>query len=484
MGLGFANLGTVFVRELVSYGSQESCRITSEIMGRIQAAAYDQSIKLGEMLGSFPRFEANKEHVIRVNQRQANINPNEKVTAFRNAQLTCIAPTGTIGLVMDCDALGIEPILSIAQHKTLSGGGYLKIVPSVYMDALKKVYLSKKVTNFKDFSINNEEFKATLEGKDYDLTNQSELLSLVDILTGSNESIRKVFYTSFDKCDLTYQDHLNVMAACQPSVSGAISKTINLREEATINDVKEVYKKAYKMGIKAITVYRNNSKLSQAIYNDNDKKDEATKEQVEIISKFYENTNSENETKAERKKLPSRRVGYTQKATIGGHRLYLRTGEYQDGSLGEIFVDMYKEGNMTTSLLNAFAIAISLGLQYGVPLNEYVEAFTNMKFEPNGVVQGHDDLKMCQSILDFIFKDLAINYAGNKSFSHTIKENEENSDVFERTEYLQKHELKSTVGNESYAYSGKPCTNCGSMNMRPNGTCFVCQDCGTTTGCA
>ncbi|NUM42642.1 MAG: hypothetical protein HUU45_13535, partial [Leptospiraceae bacterium] len=343
----------------------------------------------------------------------------------------------------------------------------------------------------------------------------------------------------YGKRYLSYESHIKIMAAAQPFISGAISKTINLPENATIDHVKDAYNLSWKLMIKANALYRDGSKLSQPLnsvleilnFEDSEipkseeKKEEAVKVTEKIIYRYL----------SQRRKLPTRRAGYTQKAMVGGHKVYLRTGEYEDGQLGEIFIDMHKEGAAFRSLMNAFAISISLGLQHGVPLEEFVEAFTFFKFEPNGIVSGNQHIKMGTSVIDYIFRELAITYLGrydlaqvspedlrgdeigrskpqtvgtDSSLQSTVITKEINESTvtptsvktftptpLSVTEVIARAEVltaKVAVSSESSSkeearikgYTGDSCLECGSFQMVRNGSCLKCISCGSTTGCS
>jgi ribonucleoside-diphosphate reductase alpha chain len=306
-----------------------------------------------------------------------------------------------------------------------------------------------------------------------------------------------------------------MMAAVQPYISGAISKTINMPAHATVEEVKEAYLESWHKGLKAIALYRDGSKLSQplntlapgtdkiadAIVALSDGSAGEAEEERAVPGNGHGETDIPKETPAApapteraqvRRLLPNRRNGYTQKAKIGGHSLFLRTGEYMDGSLGEIFLDMHKEGAAFRSLLNSFAIAISLGLQYGVPLEEYIDAFTFTRFEPNGVVTGHDNIKMATSVLDFIFRELALAYGGRTDL---VQVKPVKPDDLLSTATQDRPERTSPAKTEAAApssaqlarlkgYEGDPCPNCGHFTMVRNGTCLKCETCGATTGCS
>jgi ribonucleoside-diphosphate reductase alpha chain len=411
-----------------------------------------------------------------------------KAHGFRNAQVSAIAPPGTIGLLMDCDTTGVEPDFALVKFKKLAGGGYFKIINQSVPPALAALdYTPEQIeeitayaTGRKTFSgapgINTESLKAKafspeaisaaedavktslsldgvfnpwILGRDFvektlrvpestwslpgfsllkhlgfsaaDI-NDAELYACGTMGLEGAPGLKKEHYPVFDtatpsgkngsRC-ISWTAHIGMMAAVQPFISGAISKTINMPNAANYEDVKGAYLLAWKNGLKAVALYRDGSKLSQPLSSFapgvDPLADTILKVEKSLDSPALQDRRKVN-VRGIRKPLPNRRKGYTQKAKIGGHSIFIRTGEYEDGSLGEIFFDMYKEGAAFRSLLNSFAIAVSLGLQYGVPLEEYVDAFTFSRFEPNGIVQGHDYVKMATSVIDYIFRDLAISY--------------------------------------------------------------------------
>ena len=431
---------------------------------------------------------------------------------FRNAQSTVIAPTGTIGLVMDCDTTGIEPDFALVKFKKLAGGGYFKIINQAVPEALRTLgygeaqiaeieayavghaslaqapgvnHTTLKAKGFTDDKIAAVEknlasafdvkfvFNKWTLGEDFlvgtlkvpaeKLADPSfELLAFLGFTKGEIEGanihvcgamtlegaphLKREHYPVFDcanpcgrigKRYLSVESHIRMMAAAQPFISGAISKTINMANDATVEDCKNAYMLSWRLALKANALYRDGSKLSQPLNSqliaDEDEEDEtdglsaliaqpAAARAAAISEKIVERVVERIERMREREKLPDRRKGYTQKASVGGHKVYLRTGEYEDGRLGEIFIDMHKEGAAFRSLMNNFAIAISLGLQYGVPLEEYVDAFTFTRFEPAGFVQGNDAIKNATSLLDYVFRELAISYLGRHDLAHVPPE--------------------------------------------------------------
>ena len=557
-GLGFANIGGLLMTAGIPYDSDEGRAICGAITAIMTGVCYETSALMAKEQGPFPEYAPNKEHMARVmrNHRNAahgiadgyeelSINPvpldhaslegrelwaglsdhakaawdrvvdlGEK-HGFRNAQATVIAPTGTIGLVMDCDTTGIEPDFALVKFKKLAGGGYFKIINRAVPEALEKLgYNTAQIEKmekyavghgtlkgsnaishgaleskgfgpeqieaiegglaqafdikfaFNQFSLGEEFCKETLGFTDEQLGDFSfDMLAALgfekDEIQAANiyccgamtlegaPDLKEEHLPVFDcatPCgrvgtrSLSTESHIKMMAAAQPFISGAISKTINMPNDAAVEDCTAAYMMSWKLGLKANALYRDGSKLSQplnaSLVEDEDD-DEAldnlidapaaaravqmseamTKRITELETQLATERAAHGDAQA-RDKLPNRRKGYTQKANVGGHKVYLRTGEFDDGRLGEIFIDMHKEGAAFRAMMNNFAIAISLGLQYGVPLEEYVEAFTFTKFEPAGIVMGNDAIKNATSILDYTFRELAISYLGRHDLGH------------------------------------------------------------------
>ncbi len=543
LGLGYANIGGLLMANGYSYDSDEGRALCGAITALMTGTAYATSAEMAEELGAFPGYKANGKEMLRVirNHRRAayghqddyeglSINPVplngadcpdtalvlaakqawdaalEVGTAngFRNAQVSVIAPTGTIGLVMDCDTTGIEPDFALVKFKKLAGGGYFKIINRIVPLALQTLgYGADEIDDIQAYAVGH----GTLDGAPaihhkalMDRGFDGEALAAIEAALQNAFDIKFAFnkYTlgeefcterlGLDAADLDRLDfnmlaaigfsdsdieaaniyacgamtlegapglkpehlpvfdcanpcgrrgtrflsaasHIGMMAAAQPFISGAISKTINMPNSATVEDCADAYIQSWKSGLKANALYRDGSKLSQplaaAVFEDADadEDDELDLQDIaaqpaaartEIIAERI----VERVVQRERTRLPDRRKGYTQKALVGGHKVYLRTGEYDDGNLGEIFIDMHKEGAAFRSLMNNFAIAISIGLQYGVPLEEYVDAFTFTRFEPAGLVEGNSSIKMATSILDYIFRELAVSYLGRHELGH------------------------------------------------------------------
>ena len=532
LGLGFANIGAFLMASGHAYDSDEGRAICGAISALMTGVAYAASAELARELGAFPKFAENREAMLRAigNHRRATYGskdgyeglsvkpvpldasacPDKRLVraackawdralalgeehGYRNAQATVIAPTGTIGLVMDCDTTGIEPDFALVKFKKLAGGGYFKIVNRTVPAALEKLgYAAGQIDDMVRYAVGHGTLKdapgvnhdalrergftaAALDGLESALANAFDIRFAFNKWTLGEEfctrglgfASDRLNHPEFDmlaelgftkseitaanihccgamtlegaphlkpehlpvfdcasrcgrvgKRSLSPESHIRMMAASQPFISGAISKTINMPNAALVEDCNKAYELAWRLGLKSIALYRDGSKLSQplsalALADEEEDADEAAEvAQPERIARLVE------QQVANRKRLPGRRLGYTQKASVGGHKVYLHTGEYDDGSLGEIFLDLHKEGASFRSLMNNFAIAISIGLQYGVPLEEYVEAYTFTRFEPSGIVAGNDAIKMSTSILDYIFRELAISYLGRSDLAH------------------------------------------------------------------
>ena len=538
LGLGYANLGGMLMARGISYDSPEGRAIAGAITALMTGVTYQVSAEMAKEQGPFPGYEPNRDDMLRVirNHRRAaygekrdyealsvrpvpldgaNVDWRDLVEAaeaawdsalelgeahgFRNAQTTVIAPTGTIGLVMDCDTTGIEPDFALVKFKKLAGGGYFKIINRMVPRALSTLgYAQDQIETIIRYAVGRGSLKdapeinhETLKAKGFtpEILERLEqqLPSAFDIkyafnpytlgqdfcqdVLGIDEAkladfeldlLAEIGFTKtqyeaanlyccgamtiegapglkdehlpvFDcanpcgrlgKRFLATSSHIRMMASAQPFISGAISKTINMPGTATVEDCGEAYVEAWQLGLKAMALYRDGSKLSQplsaiALGDDvDDDDDEDVVAEAPSAARIKEIAEKVARAAVERHRLPNRRKGYTQKAVVGGHKVFLRTGEYPDGSIGEIFIDMHKEGAAFRSLMNSFAIAVSLGLQYGVPLEEFVEAFAYTRFEPSGPVQGNDTVKMASSVLDYIFRELAISYLDRNDLAH------------------------------------------------------------------
>jgi ribonucleoside-diphosphate reductase alpha chain len=544
LGLGYANIGGLLMEMGIGYDSDQGRALTAALTAIMTGISYATSAEMAGELGAFPSYGKNKDAMLRVirNHRRAaygetsgyeNLSvppvpldiancPDQRLVeaskrawdlalklgeehGYRNAQATVIAPTGTIGLVMDCDTTGIEPDFALVKYKKLAGGGYFKIINRCVPDALKTLgYAPSEIEEMVRYVVGHATMRGapginhqTLKAKGF----TDVALDAVEKATATAFDIRFIFnkYTlgegfcrdalgfteaelneptfdmlaslGFTKAEyevantfacgamtlegapflkdehlpvfdcanpcgkigkryLSVESHIRIMAAAQSFISGAISKTINMPNRSSVEACKDAYMLSWRLGVKANALYRDGSKLSQplasSVLGDEDQVEEiveatpaarAPMVAERIVERVIERV-IEKVIEKDRERLPERRKGYTQKAIVGGHKVYIRTGEYENGKLGEIFIDMHKEGAAFRSLMNNFAIAISIGLQYGVPLEEYVEAFTFTRFEPNGIVEGNDAIKMATSILDYIFRELAVSYLGRNDLAH------------------------------------------------------------------
>jgi ribonucleoside-diphosphate reductase alpha chain len=545
LGLGFANIGGLLMTMGLSYDSKEGRALCGALTAVMTGISYATSAEMARELGPFPGYKKNAAHMLRVirNHRRAAhgesrgyealaVNPVPldhasckqqdlvehakaawdlalelgEINGFRNAQTTVVAPTGTIGLVMDCDTTGIEPDFALVKFKKLAGGGYWKIINRAVPEALRALgYRESEIAEIEAYAVGHGSLSnapainvSTLKAKGFTddalakveaalptafdikfafnkwtfgedflrdtLKIEPEAIAApnFDLLAAIGFSKREIeaanvhicgamtvegaphlkaeHYSVFDcanpcgkigKRYLSVESHIRMMAASQPFISGAISKTINMPNDATVEDCKSAYLLSWKLALKANALYRDGSKLSQPLnsqlISDDDEEDDAIEAFMEkpmaartaqLTERVAERLVERIVVMRERERMPDRRKGYTQKAVVGGHKVYLRTGEYDDGRIGEIFIDMHKEGAALRSIINNFAIAISLGLQYGVPLEEYVDAFTFTRFEPNGPVQGNDSIKYATSIIDYVFRELAVSYMGRFDLAH------------------------------------------------------------------
>jgi len=546
LGLGYANIGGLLMNMGFGYDSAEGRAMCGALTAIMTGVSYATSAEMAGELGSFPGYAKNADHMLRVirNHRNAAYGASDgyeklatkplaldhancpdarlidlamgawdealklgETHGYRNAQVSVIAPTGTIGLVMDCDTTGIEPDFALVKFKKLAGGGYFKIINQSVPAALETLgYGSAQIEEIISYAVGHgtignapginhtslighgfgpaeidkieaalpsafdirfvmnqwtlgEEFctktlgipAEKLNDPTFDLLRhlgftRADVDAANDHVCGTMTlegapHLKAEHYSVFDcanpcgkkgKRFLSVDSHIYMMAAAQSFISGAISKTINMANDATIEDCQKAYELSWSLGIKANALYRDGSKLSQplaaALVEDDDEAAETLEsgsnhEKAAVLAeKIVEKIIIKEIVRSNREKMPHRRKGYTQKANVGGHKVYLRTGEYEDGSLGEIFIDMHKEGAGFRAMMNNFAIAVSVGLQYGVPLEEFVDAFTFTKFEPAGMVQGNDSIKQATSILDYIFRELAVSYLDRTDLAHVKPE--------------------------------------------------------------
>ena len=663
LGLGFANLGSMLMVSGIAYDSEDARGIAGAISAIMTGVAYKTSAEMAGFLGAFDKYEENKEDMLRVmrNHRAAaydaedayvgiEIKPqgikaqycpdillkaatkawDEAVqlgekNGYRNAQTTVIAPTGTIGLVMDCDTTGVEPDFALVKFKKLSGGGYFKIINQSVPQALRNLgYNPKEAEAIEKYAVGAASFEgspfinpASLQEKGFtsleiDNLNAAaksafEIGFIFNRFTLGDECMQRLGFAEDQYADwnfnlleelgfteeeidaandyvcgtMTIEDaphlkeehlpifdcankcgkkgeryihaygHIRMMAACQPFLSGAISKTINLPHEATVEEIADCYLLSWQLGLKANALYRDGSKLSQPLSTKSDKKKKSEEEKSdkdqetipevqsnivdlskltvdELLEEVQKRMQASTDTKfkralsgiVEKKSLPAKRRGFTQKAKIGGQVIFLRSGEYSDGTLGEIFIDLAKEGSTLRSFMNCFAIAISVGLQYGVPLEEFVEKFVFTKFEPAGMVD-HPNIKITTSLVDFVFRALAFEYLGRTDLVHVL----DNPTIGNTGEgegeatFLGKPELSSirvtapsanttptappqklqrAVASPARAESSMDAVNAAAKNMQSDapacntcghitirsGTCYKCLNCGNSMGCS
>ncbi|MGE4231933.1 MAG: vitamin B12-dependent ribonucleotide reductase [Bacteriovoracia bacterium] len=611
LGLGYANLGTMLMVKGIPYDSEAGRAWCGALTAIMTGTGYATSAEIAREKGPFPGYPKNQQSMLRVMRKHRKAVdkiaskelPKEVFSAaradwdrvlqlgekhgFRNAQASVLAPTGTIGLLMDCDTTGIEPDFSLVKFKKLAGGGYFKIVNQSIPAALRTLgYTELQAGEIIEYAMGTLRLRGTPHINDESLKAKglkADELKKIEAALPSAFSIDQAFgshvigeeaykrlgadpkgsllkhlgFTSeqieiandvicgrmtlegaphlkaehlavFDcanKCGkkgeryIAPMGHVRMMAAAQPFLSGAISKTVNIPNEATVEEVKEIYMQSWKLGLKAIALYRDGCKASQVL-SSSDKKEEK-KESKKDLAKF------ESKMVEGRRRLPRKRGGFTVEAKVGGHKVYLRTGEYEDGALGEIFIDMHKEGATMRSLLNCFAIAVSLGLQHGVPLEEFVDIFTFTRFEPQGMVD-HPNIKQATSVIDFIFRVIGLEYLGRTDFVHVqpkpqaqeIQEQEGGDDELQTSMFDAQNDMRPTKALSAKAVV-KPmsvgaavgasvnggamsvkttasilskhlstmmgdapfCNQCGHTTVR-NGACYRCLNCGNSMGCS
>ncbi|MDB4814066.1 vitamin B12-dependent ribonucleotide reductase [Acidimicrobiia bacterium] len=624
LGLGYANLGSLLMRKGIAYDSKLGRAIAGALTAMLTGEAYKTSAEMAGIVGTFPRYKENADNMLRVmnNHKKAAYDSNnyeglshdliaidqelcpEDLLAgaqqswdeavelgtkngYRNAQATVLAPTGTIGLLMDCDTTGVEPDFALMKFKKLAGGGYMKIANQSIGPALDALgYQENEVTEIINYVIGsmslenspyvnkqslmekglNEEDVAKIEAA---LPGAFEIQHAFNVFVLGEETLKGLGipeeeYTSFDfnlletlgysrseiaqanldicgtqkiegapylkeehldvfdcanKCGkdgerfIHYMGHVRMMAAAQPFISGAISKTVNMPNEATIEDIEDCYFEAAKIGVKAIAIYRDGSKASQPLSSSSDDGDseesdpEITKileEEAMLIQGNFAPGTSPSRAYAgvnrPRFLLPERREGWTQEARIAGHKVYLRTGEYPDGTLGEVFIDIAKEGATLKGVLGCFAIAVSKGLQYGVPLEEFVDTFTFQTFEPRGMVEGHENIKMSNSIIDYVFRALGLEYLDRTDIVQVPPKDKATQETetapvaktetapVAKTETAPVEQAENSVATVQEVLGdmmgdAPACNECGHITIR-NGSCYKCLNCGNSLGCS
>ena len=477
IGLGYANLGALLMCKGLAYDSDEGRAYAGAITAIMGGSAYRTSARLAQRKGPFQGFWDNRDatiqvmdkHAAAVNDIDASLVPAEMIEAaenawkatcqgvrkggLRNAQATVLAPTGTIAFMMDCDTTGIEPDIALVKFKTLVGGGMMKLVNNSVELALSELgYSDQQCQDILSFIDTND----TIEGAPHLL---SEHLPVFDC----------AFKPMGGERAISYQGHIKMMGAAQPFLSGAISKTVNMPEDCTAEEIAEAYVESWKLGLKAVAIYRENSKRSQPLSTG--KKEETSTAEVVSASVGGEPT---------RKRLPDTRMSVTHKFNIGGHEGYMTVGLYEDGKPGEIFTVMAKEGSTVSGLIDGFSTMTSLALQYGVPVEDMVRKFSYTRFEPSGFT-GNQDLPQAQSVLDYMFRWMEMKFGDNARAA--LGEQPMQLDLpGAGVDGLRPAPQASSLSPEVSHADGQTCSNCGTLTI-PNGGCHVCPACGTTTGC-
>ena len=615
LGLGYANLGTLLMQLGIPYDSDRARAMAGALTAILCGRAYATSARLAAHKGAFPGFERNRApmlRVMRMHQEAAYAIHRDECPeplwraacedwdaavrlgeehGYRNAQATVLAPTGTIGLLMDCDTTGIEPDFALVKFKKLAGGGYFKIVNQSVPLALRRLgYSEAQVQEIVAYVSGTNTLlgaphvnRATLREKGLDDAaldrvedaipgvfdlglafapwvvgketyerlgvtaermakpgfsllahlgfSAAEIEAANEVIVGRMtiegapylEPRHEAIFDCANRCGkrgrrfLAPLAHIKMMAAAQPFLSGAISKTVNLPNDATVDDVRGIYEEGFKLGLKAVAIYRDGCKASQPLNSGADASSEAP---VEADAGTSERAAAETPSRlpppapqprmtsaptGTRVRLPKKRSGFTQEALVGGHKVFLRTGEYDDGSLGEIFIDMHKEGAAFRSLMNCFAMSVSIGLQYGVPLDQYVDQFTFTRFEPHGVVTGHPNIKFATSIVDYIFRVLGVEYLQRYDFAQVrpteaptpledpnqrnlVEDRPEPPDPMLGATSVPPPSSKEGLGAldahlEEMMGDAPVCDGCGHITVR-NGACYKCLNCGNSMGCS
>jgi ribonucleoside-diphosphate reductase alpha chain len=509
LGIGYANLGALLMASGLAYDSEGGRALAGSITSLLSGTTYKRSAELAGIVGPYAGFAQNAKPHARVMRKHAAASSAAKQettldidvwaeankawdacltigdkNGWRNAQISVLAPTGTIGLMMDCDTTGIEPDFSLVKFKKLVGGGSMQIVNQTVPQALRKLgYTEETIEAIVEFIATNGH--------------------VIDA-PGLKPEHYEVFDCALGARSIAPMGHVRMMAACQPFLSGAISKTVNLPEDATVEEVEEVHLEAWRMGIKALAVYRDNCKVGQPLSDGKAKKKDAP---VEAAATPV------------RKRLPKSRPATTTSFSVGGAEGYMTAGAYADGALGEVFLKLGKQGSTLAGVMDAFSIAVSIGLQYGVPLETFVEKFTNLRFEPAGMTDDAD-IRIAQSMMDYIFRRLALDYLPfeQRSAMGLYTSAERAAALDNGGEYapvasadtpkapaavaapaavskpvavkIEAAPLAATIGSSSDLLesmgikSDAPmCMTCG-VKMRMSGACFVCEGCGNTSGCS
>jgi ribonucleoside-diphosphate reductase alpha chain len=490
LGLGYANLGALLMSMALPYDSGEGRDVAGAITALMCGEAYAQSARVAERMGPFPGYEVNREpmlDVIRMHRdAMRGIKPDHVQTdlflaaqeswdtalthgerfGYKNSQVTVLAPTGTIGFMMDCDTTGIEPDLALVKHKKLVGGGLIKIVNNTVPQALMKLgYTPEQSSEI----VSHIDKQGTIEVAPY---LKPEHMPVFDCSLAPAGGGRSISWTG----------HVKMMAAAQPFLSGAISKTINMPEESTVEDIMQAYVESWRLGLKAVAIYRDNSKRSQPLSAAGQKKDEKKVEATSVIEPLQRDLFP----RAAREKMPYERASVTHKFSVSGHEGYLTVGMYEDGRPGEIFIKMSKEGSTLSGVMDGLALTISLGLQYGVPLKVFVDKLLNTRFEPSGIT-ANANIRFVSSVLDYIARWLG----GRFISADYLKLNGEQVAAQVHAPQIVVSPAVGSGANwtpeplrPTNAHEGAPtCSECG-MLMVPNGACYKCENCGSTSGCS
>jgi ribonucleoside-diphosphate reductase alpha chain len=483
LGLGYANLGALLMSLGLPYDSDGGRAYAAAITSLMSGEGYLQSARIAETAGPFSGFSVNRQPMLRVlNKHRAHSNkissslvPLELLAAargvwestceeaekhgVRNSQISVLAPTGTIAFMMDCDTTGVEPDIALVKYKKLVGGGLLKIVNNTVPRALKRLgYDSKEIQAIVEYIDEHETIEGAPHLKDEDLP-------VFDCAFKPQNGSRTIHYMG----------HLKMMGAVQPFISGAISKTINMPAEVTVEEIMEAYLEAWKLGVKAVAIYRDGSKQTQPL---NTSKEEAKAPKADA-----------KESRPFRRKLPDERKSYTHKFDIAGHEGYITAGMYEDGAPGEIFIVMSKEGSTISGLMDSFATAISMALQYGVPLKALVDKFSHMRFEPSGFTK-NPNIPIAKSIMDYIFRWLATKFLDGEAQKEVgIVQREEEPGAPKATPLVTQAPRGgapvTTISSVTslYQQDAPPCPDCGAIMIR-SGACYKCMNCGAVSGCS
>jgi ribonucleoside-diphosphate reductase alpha chain len=486
LGLGYANLGALLMSMALPYDSGEGRDVAGAVTALMCGEAYAQSARIAERMGAFPGYAVNREPMIDVMRmhrdamrgiKPEQVQPELFLAAqeswdsavregekhgFKNSQVTVLAPTGTIGFMMDCDTTGIEPDLALIKYKKLVGGGVIKIVNNTVPQALMKLgYTPEQSSEI----VSHIDKNGTILGAPY--------------LKAEHLPVFDCSLTAPGGRSISWTGHVKMMAAAQPFLSGAISKTINMPEESTVEDISNAYIESWKLGLKAVAIYRDNSKRSQPLSaaKKDEKKPEAAAAVIEPVQR-------ELFARAQREKMPYERASVTHKFSVSGHEGYITVGMYEDGRPGEVFIKMAKEGSTLSGIMDGLALTISLGLQYGVPLKVFVDKLLNTRFEPSGIT-ANPNIRFVSSVLDYIARWMGGRFVSSdylKLNGASHPEAAASTATAPATTPVMR--LPLADASPSNAHEGAPtCSECG-MLMVPNGACYKCENCGSTSGCS